>query len=402
MRVGLFGIYGTYNFGCEAIVRGACKLIKKLYPDSEIIYFSYSYEYDSKILSDLPIRIYCVNNSRNVYKRAVNKFFQLIDHDNRLLLLNVEEMIKQIDVIFSIGGDIYTIPAILREEKKYSFYNEVVDFCNHAIMRGKQVVLYGASVGPFGSYEKAIQYYINNIKKYNKIVCREYATIDYLNKFGLKNTMFLPDPAFQLRTTGNTDEKIVPQFIGINLSPLSLNEIYGNHSDNVLRLAQLLDRVYEKFQIDLLFIPHVLSRDENDNDLVFLEKIKQKMKPNNQEHVKIANSNKGFLGVKQQLKTCHFLVAARMHCAINAIGEDVPTIFLSYSQKSIGMCQYVYESDKWVVDLKNIEKTLLNKMSEMLCEKENIKAFLQNRNKEIQKYHDGHFSDILSYGEKNV
>lgn len=27
MKIGLIGIWGVYNFGCEAIVRGACKYI---------------------------------------------------------------------------------------------------------------------------------------------------------------------------------------------------------------------------------------------------------------------------------------------------------------------------------------------------------------------------------------
>lgn len=394
MRIGLLGIYGTYNFGCEAIVRGAYKLIKKLYPESEVIYFSYSYEYDSKILSDLPIKIYDVHLSRNFFKRVVNKFFHFINYNDRIQMINFKGIMEQVDMIFSIGGDIYTIPAILRENKKYRYYNNLIDFCNQAIENNKSVILYGASVGPFGEYEKAVQYYKKNLEKYKKIVCREYATIEYLNTLGLNNTMFLPDPAFQLRTTKHGDIT-EPRFIGINLSPLSLNEIYGNYNDSILPMAKLLDKVYEYFHIDLLFIPHVFSKNDSDNDLKFLQKVMEKMKDSNQKHVQIAESNGGFLGVKKQLKKCHFVVAARMHCAINAINEDIPAILLSYSQKSIGMCQYVYESEKWLVNIKEIEKNLLNKMSLMMEEKDCIKVYLENRNLEIQKYFEESFMDIL-------
>ena len=394
MRIGLFGIYGTYNFGCEAIVRGAYKLIKKLYPESEVIYFSYSYEYDSKILSDLPIKIYDVHLSRNFFKRVVNKFFHFINYNDRIQMINFKGIMDQVDMIFSIGGDIYTIPAILRENKKYRYYNNLIDFCNQAIENNKSVILYGASVGPFGEYEKAVQYYKKNLEKYKKIVCREYATIEYLNTLGLNNTMFLPDPAFQLRTTKQGDIA-EPRFIGINLSPLSLNEIYGNYNESILPMARLLDKVYEYFHIDLLFIPHVFSKNDGDNDLKFLQKVMEKMKDSNQKHVQIAESNGGFLGVKKQLKKCHFVVAARMHCAINAINEDIPAILLSYSQKSIGMCQYIYESEKWLVDIKEIEKNLLNKMSLMMEEKDCIKVYLQKRNLEIQKYFEESFVDIL-------
>ena len=50
MKIGLYGIYGVYNFGCEAIVRGAVKLIHDLYPSAEIIYFTYNFEYDRNVL----------------------------------------------------------------------------------------------------------------------------------------------------------------------------------------------------------------------------------------------------------------------------------------------------------------------------------------------------------------
>ena len=53
MRIGLYGILGVYNFGCEAIVRGACQLIQRLYPEAQIIYFTYSYDYDKEALQDL-------------------------------------------------------------------------------------------------------------------------------------------------------------------------------------------------------------------------------------------------------------------------------------------------------------------------------------------------------------
>jgi polysaccharide pyruvyl transferase WcaK-like protein len=53
MKVGLYGILGVYNFGCEAIVRGAYNFIRTVYPESEIVYFSYSPEFDKRALADL-------------------------------------------------------------------------------------------------------------------------------------------------------------------------------------------------------------------------------------------------------------------------------------------------------------------------------------------------------------
>lgn len=395
MRIGLYGIGGVYNFGCEAIVRGAYKLIKKLYPNAQIIYFSYSPEYDKKALFDLDIKIFPVQKSRNLFKRLVNKALQLMNANKRILMMNFNAMMAEVDCIWSIGGDIYTIPAVARKNRTYSYYNELVNFCDSAIAHGKYVVAYGASVGPFGEYTKAIQYYRSNLLKYNKIVCREYKTINYLEKIGVDNTMFLPDPALQMKDLSadkNTDKK----YIGINLSPLSLNEIYGNHSvESIKKLASTLKTVYDKLHVDMLFIPHVISSDENDDDLRFLISVKSYMPTELQQHVKLANYSGGFLGIKEQLRQCYFIVSARMHCAVNAIDENIPAIFISYSQKSIGMCEYIYGSDEWLLDIKRIEDDGIQRIVKMMDECDEVASYLVQRNLEIQSYYEEHYVKIL-------
>ena len=72
-----------------------------------------------------------------------------------------------------------------------------------------------------------------------------------------------------------------------------------------------------------------------------------------------------------------------MHCAINAVCENVPTIFLSYSQKSICMCTYVYGNDKWVINIREMDKKLIRFAHDMLKDKDEIAEFLQLANKRI-------------------
>ena len=103
-------------------------------------------------------------------------------------------------------------------------------------------------------------------------------------------------------------------------------------------------------------------------------------------NVTFADCSGGFLGIKKQLRECKIVISARMHCAINAVCENVPTIFLSYSQKSIGMCKYVYGDDKWVILLNEIQTNLIEKAKEMLDDRETIIQVLSRRNREIQEY----------------
>ena len=199
MKVGLYGIYGVYNFGCEAIVRGAYKFIKNLYPDCKIIYYSFSYSYDKTRLEDLDLDIIPVEIQNSIIKRGINKFFRIFNIEKQYLMFNADKIIDEIDLLISIGGDIYTIPQALREKEKYSYYNPLVDFCDRAIEKGKNVIVYGASVGPWGNYKKAVDYNVKALSKYKIILCREEESIGYLKSLGLTNVLFFPDPAFQIR-----------------------------------------------------------------------------------------------------------------------------------------------------------------------------------------------------------
>ena len=44
-----------------------------------------------------------------------------------------------------------------------------------------------------------------------------------------------------------------------------------------------------------------------------------------------------------------------MHCAVNAITMNIPTIFLSYSEKANGMAEYVYNTKNAVLSLTEFE-----------------------------------------------
>ena len=383
LKIGIYGIYGVYNFGCEAIVRGSYKFIKDLYPDSEIIYYSFSYAYDKERLNDIDIDIVPVEMQNSIIKRGINKIFRLLKIEKQYLMFDVDRIINDIDLLVSIGGDIYTIPQVMREREKYPYYNPLVDFCDKAIKKGKDVIVYGASVGPWGNYKKAIDYYMKALSKYKMILCREEETIGYLRSLGLKNVMFFPDPAFQIRSNL---EFVPKKYIGINLSPLSIKELYGDFNDDyAAKLAVILDKLYKESRIELMFIPHVLSLDNMDNDLRLLEKIKNMM--HYKDQVTVADTSKGFIGIKEYVCKCHVVVAARMHCAINAIDENIPAVFLSYSQKSIGMCKYIYGDDQFLIDLKNIENELIDKVVEILEHHDQISNKIIMRNNEIKQYY---------------
>ena len=140
------------------------------------------------------------------------------------------------------------------------------------------------------------------------------------------------------------------------MSPLSNRYLKYNYldeewldiwSDRIVRIA-------DDLKYDTIFlIPHVINDDNTgDDDYLYLSKIYDRIK--NDRNVVLLPKNVGFCGIKEYLVQCDVIFAARMHCAVNSISCGVPTIFLSYSPKSVGMCKHVYNNMDWVIDMNKL------------------------------------------------
>ena len=380
--IALFGINGTYNFGCEAIVRGTFCISKKHFPSCKIKYYSFYYDYDKKILKDLDIDIIRLSRNRSILIRLLNKIALCLRLNKRFLTYDYKRIINGSDIIYSIGGDIYTIPSYKLKFQKYDYYNPLVDFFSRAGKSGAKIFIFGGSLGPFGTYPKAIEYFKKNLQAYSMIICRENDTIEYLRSIGVTNTRFYPDPAFFVHKDIQPPDSC--HYIGINFSPLFIHEQTGKCGHEAIpRLAGIINTLHKRTNRGILLLPHVLSPDPNDNDLLFLQKIFGELDDDTRKSTRFADSGHGFLGIKNEIHKCDLVVSARMHCAINSIVEGVPTIFVSYSQKSYGICRYVYGDLKWITGFDEIEKNLPPLVDDILSQHDIIATHLKSRLGEI-------------------
>ena len=386
-KVALYGIGGLYNYGCEAIVRGTVANIRAINKNCKITYYSKFYEYDKEQIKDLEIEVVNIESRKNFLKKVVSKSIDILGIN--ILPFNKREhnkIISDNDIIFSIGGDIYSIPKYMRDKSTYKYINNMVEFGELAKKKGKKVIIYGASIGPFGEYEKAKKYFSIHLKKIDLIVCRENYSLNYLKELGLnENLIFLPDPAYWIeRNNKNSNCKT---YIGVNLSALSIHEIYGSIDERTIkRLSELIEEINKKTGLSIMLIPHVYSPfDKFDNDYEFLNKIYENLPSNIKKYTKLVKP-KSFIDVKRYLSECKLVVAARMHCAVNAITESIPTIFLSYSIKSKGMAEFIYGELNWFLNLNEIENELPNLILELNNKIDIITEELDETNKKINKY----------------
>ena len=385
LTIGLYGINGVYNYGCEAIVRGTEKLLRDIYPNLEIKYASLRTDDDKKRLSGCDIRIVdrklkplpSLSRINNIFSYNTGYFIKSLFHED-LTWTN------ECDMIFSIGGDLYTFPYEHKRRKFLRYYNPLIHFGEIMMNLNKKFIIWGASIGPFEKDLNAKDSFINHLRKVNLITSREPVTSCYLKNLGIsKNVIDFPDPAFVLKNTSINEKKIKSIkediVIGLNLSPLSASQL---NIDNELDFhINLIQSLVEKFNANLILIPHVIN-DFNplDDDLRYLKSIYEKLPEYIIERVRIIEDDPGYLGIRDTLKSCDILIASRMHCCINALSICIPTIFLSYSKKSVGMSQYIYDNDKFVFPLNRVnDESFFTLVKYTISKKDDIKMYLKKR-----------------------
>ena len=383
-RILLIGIGGVYNYGCEAIVRGTEAIIRREYPDASIVYASRRVAADRKRLEGSKVQVI----ERGQFKRysAKNMGRKLLSLAGIRWSPMVESLglLENVDAVFSIGGDIYTLGPT------GSYSMPFPKFGDAAEKLGIPYVLWGASVGPFTENPKAERAFTKHLKCLSLITARETATVDYLRTLGVSdNVVPCADPAFVVapEIKANGSRQTGEFTIGINLSPVSIR--YTEHSEGeAIRVqAKTIEELIQTFDARIVLIPHVVSDlNEGDDDLRYLRRVRQAI-AEHRNALSLLESDPGYVGAKKELVKCDLVIAARMHCAINALAAHVPTILVAYSRKAAGMCQYVYGDGNWVLPLDEFasEGLLEGKVRSMKNHESQIRNYLEKRIPEIQQ-----------------
>ncbi len=167
MNIYLYGIGGVYNYGCEAMVRSISNQFKLIYPESKVIYKTFSYEKDFEALKDVStVELEpAVRKSRNIFARGV-RFI------GRKLKVNMDDFrvgiktdwTKKCDVLVVIGGDVFDLMPTNRDKP---YLNERIFVSNLVKSHGGKVLLWGISVGNFdhnpGAKQTLIRYFKDTV-----------------------------------------------------------------------------------------------------------------------------------------------------------------------------------------------------------------------------------------------
>lgn len=391
VKVCLYGISGVYNYGCEAMIRAISKSIKNEYPLAEVIYKTYDYEYDKNQLNDcdtvsvselkVHVKETSIKHKLTRIKKYIKKKIGIANEEDRLPYDT--KWLKECDYLVIIGGDVFDLmPGQVRHYDNERIWASIIAKKNKA-----KVILWGISVGNFESNndaKKTIINYFNSIV--DTAIIRDEKSLEYLKQNGITNAYLGADPAFMIRTlqtSANTNTKV----LGINLSPLANRYLKDKYTEvewiNVW--CEKIYTIYKKYNYKkIILLPHVVNKNKlNDDDYSYLEKI-GKLLYNKGVDVELVPRNVGFIGIKKYLVQCNLVMSARMHCSLNSITCGVPTVFLSYSPKSVGMCEFVYGNSKLAIDMNDLISDIdINLLDKIDDETYKIREFLSVRNIEL-------------------
>ena len=138
-------------------------------------------------------------------------------------------------------------------------------------------------------------------------------------------------------------------------------------------------------KMKVLLIPHVfeLGNINQNDDLSYLSSIKSELGDYN-GNLEIINNQYNAAEIKYIISKCSFFLGARMHATIAAISTNVPTIFLTYSNKGIGMSKFIYDNLPLFIQMNDLNLEIIKSKFELLENNESsIRATLKNKIPEI-------------------
>jgi len=388
---------GPYtNRGCEAIVRGTVKILRASFKDSRFIclsHFQSDEQYQQQCLQETDraiTHLYSYRLSKGDVARKFWKPFHLgyaYDHFFRPDALKYriyKQMLPYLDeaaAVLSVGGDNYSLD--------YGIPKLFTDLDDIAIQKGKPIILWGASVGPFSAMPDYEQYMSDHLQKVTGIFARESATIDYLKGIGVTENVYpVADPAFLMDPIKPEGiENVLPldeEAIGLNLSPLMAKYVTGGDLDAwTKRAASIIENVARKTEMPIYLIPHVTNPGSNDHE--FMQQALSLIKDQS-GNITLVPPKYNAAETKWIISQMTFFAGARTHSTIAALSSGIPTLSFAYSIKAQGINRDIFGHTNYCMGPSDLEaEGVTSRITSMLNDSPAIRNDLAGRIPELQR-----------------
>jgi polysaccharide pyruvyl transferase WcaK-like protein len=165
---------------------------------------------------------------------------------------------------------------------------------------------------------------------------------------------FLLEPVHRERVHNDHVElkSLPPEYIGASISQLfastivRMNPTWPDINSFYSAFAETLDRVGERLDLPVVFIPHVIIPNNDDRKAAgIVSKLMQR------EAVELTDAYHAD-EIKTVIAQSSFFIGCRMHALIAALSSRIPTVALGYSPKMVEVI-YKYLPYEYAIDLRN-------------------------------------------------
>ncbi|MEW5748733.1 MAG: polysaccharide pyruvyl transferase family protein [Candidatus Thermoplasmatota archaeon] len=390
LRFLLVGAELSRNRGTASIVLSAIMEIRRVFENPAITFISYSPERDRRFETALAIRIpHDVSNIR-IFAETI---LIVLERCLRIELVGGETRkseYKRSDVVVNLSGDGLTDDfGVVRSVRSW------LPFFWCIILR-VPVVIHSQSIGPFrnGIARRIARFFLDRV---DLLIVREEISRNYLIQIGVKQEVLMTaDGAFLLGAISENEAREtlkmerIPVDNGRPLVGIAPSELLFRFSrsregvaagEYLLNLAELADHMIEEHDVDVVFIPHVTDPNLNPNDRDIAVAAAKKSKY--RERVFVIEGAYQPEVIRGIIGLCTLFIGARMHANIAALTMHVPTVAISYSNKTPGIMSMAGQ-DQYVRNWDDPPERLLETVEDAWERRTQIRRTLLDRIPEIQ------------------
>lgn len=255
----------------------------------------------------------------------------------------------------------------------------------------KPVIIFPQSIGPFRYFweKKYINYLYNRV---NKLFIRDLVSLELATKLRIKKSkpQFIPDIAFTYPSINSLSAKNILDHYGfsdlnknIGITILSKMPSYmdkNNINHYYKEMAETISKLVFLYKYKIFVFNQVSGPTEDENDLQGAKIVLSFLPKNIRHEIMVVKEKLN----PSELKGCYgqmdVFLATRLHSGIFALDMRVPTLFVGYLNKTIGVLRSI-ELEEFYFDLKEVTS---EKLTEKIIYMDNHKdLIISNINKKM-------------------
>lgn len=428
MNFTILNMCNDINKGDLAIVESTLCLIKKNFPQSNIVLLNSDYAEEEitiegkfNHIKKLPVR-HLGSVFPRVFRKEKNAFVEMLRGvwylmDSLWILLAcsslkgnayhfitkknraaVQSIYNADRIILKGGSYLYSYGG----PKQLLFLFRMLLTSIIAICFHKKIIALGHSIGPI--HGTIAKYFLTScIKRFDKIVLREKVSYDFLCgdlKIDIHKIDLLADLAFWSAETGpilNIENQILKQEnieilqkkrykFGLTILDWNILIQRGHkleYGEYVKMWADIIDYLYVEFQADFYIMPQSLRDIPLNEEISFST---EKVRPY------VLRGDYSTAVLRQLYGLMDIFLGMRTHSIIFALSSGIPAIAVAYeAAKGFGIVEMI-EGPEYVLDFKSLNpEAVLEKVGTVLRENEIIKPVIVRRVQNIKTDIDNKF-----------